>query len=132
MGNTVFWNRWGARVQRKHPRYAYDAPVIYRRLGPANTGRIRTLSEGGLMAEFPELLPRGTHLDLLISLREGFVRADATVAWSQESPPESATSHPHGLEFTWLELQHRLSLKAFIAEVDHETKRDPKRTRPRA
>lgn len=84
------------------------------------------------MAEFPERFPCGTQLNLLISLGEGFVRADATVAWSQESPPESATSHPHGLEFTWLELQHRLSLKAFIAEVDHETKRDPKRTRPRA
>lgn len=131
MENKVFRNQWGAKVQRKYPRYAYEAPVIYRRLGPANTGRIRTLSQGGLMVEFPERFPRGTQLDLLISLRENFVRAEAKVAWSQESPSNTVTSHPHGLEFTWVELQHQLSLKAFITEIDHEIKRDPKRTTAR-
>lgn len=132
MQNKVFRNQWGAKVQRKYPRYAYDAPVIYRRLGPANTGRIRTLSQGGLMVEFPEQFPRGTQLDLLVSLRESFVRADARVAWSQESSSETASSHPHGLEFTWVDLQHQLSLKAFITQVDREIKRDPKRTRLRS
>lgn len=106
-----------AQARRKHHRYAYEAPVIYRQFGAANSGSMRNLSEGGVKVELPELFPPGTPLDLLISLGERFVRADAKVVWSQESPHKATTSHPHSLKFTWLEHQDQLKLKFFIAEA---------------
>ncbi len=112
-----------SQARRKHPRYPYDAPVSYRRLGPDNTGRIRNLSEGGLMVELPELFPPKTQLALLLPVGETSIRAEAQVVWSGGSPPEQAsphdatTSNPHGLKLTRLELQDRLNLELFIAKA---------------
>lgn len=91
--------------------------MIYERFGPNKAGRIPNLSVGGLMAEFPELFPPGTALDLLIPLGEKSIRAKAEVAWSDKTPVTSSTSYRHGLRFTRLELHDRLMLRLFIAEV---------------
>lgn len=95
----------------------YDAPMIYRNLGPNKAGRVPNLSVGGLMAELPELFPPGTPLDVLIPLGEKSIRAKAEVVWSQGLPNTVGNSYQHGLMFTRLDLHDRLTLRLFIAEV---------------
>ena len=102
---------------RRHHRYAYDGSLVYRRLGPDSTGRIRNLSEGGLMVELPEGLVPGTALDLVLTLGDHPVRAEAEVVWAQDPTDNSNSSRVHGLKFTRLELQDRLTLAVFMAKV---------------
>lgn len=101
--------------ERKHPRYPYTAPVTYRELGPAKTGWIRNLSQGGVMVDLPERYPPGTAFDLLISLDQRSISPQAEVAWSHHAAPEGTTSYVHGLKFTRLNLQDRLTLELFLA-----------------
>ena len=103
-------------MQRRHHRYPYDAPVILRHLEPDKAGRIRNISEGGLMVELPELFPPRTPLALFIRLGEKSVRTEAEVVWSQEFPDPAGTSYRHGLKITQLELQDRLILELFTAK----------------
>ena len=103
--------------RRRYRRYTYDGSVNYRRLGPSTTGRIRNLSEGGLAVELPELCPPGTSLDLVISVDDRSVHAEAEVVWSQELPTTPAGSYRHGLRFTRFELQDRLTWAVFIAKT---------------
>jgi hypothetical protein len=103
--------------RRRHRRYAYDGAVVYRRLGPNTPGRIRNLSEGGLLVDLPELFPPGTQLSLDLSLGDRSIHAEVEVAWSTDPPGGAATSYAHGVKFTRLELQDRLSLAVFIARV---------------
>ena len=107
----------GNRERRRHRRYAYEGPVVYRRLGPATSGRIRNLSEGGVLVELPELFPPGTHLNLDLSLGDRSIHAQVEVAWSTDPHDPAVTSYAHGVKFTRLELQDRLSLAVFIARV---------------
>jgi hypothetical protein len=97
--------------RRRHRRYTFDGSVTYRRLGPDTTGRIRNLSEGGLLVELPELLSPGTQVD------DRSVRAEAEVAWAQELPTTPAGSYRHGVKFTRFELQDRLTWAVFIAKA---------------
>ena len=101
--------------KRKRTRHSYKGPIIYRRLGPARAGSVHDLNERGLMAALAERFPVGTLLDLLLSLGERSIRAEAEVVWSQDACPEQATSWLHRLKFTSLDLQDRLSLELFIA-----------------
>jgi hypothetical protein len=103
--------------RRRHRRYTFDGSVTYRRLGPDTTGRIRNLSEGGLLVELPELLSPGTQLDLVISVDDRSVHAEAEVAWAQELPTTPAGSYRHGVKFTRFELQDRLTWAVFIAKA---------------
>jgi len=101
--------------KREHPRHTSTGPIIYRQLGPARAGSMHDLNERGLMVALAERFPVGTLLDLLIFLGERSIRAEAEVVWSQDAPPEQATSCLHRLRFTSLDLQDRLSLELFIA-----------------
>ena len=101
--------------RRKYPRHTSVGPVIYRQLGPARAGSMHDLNERGLMVALAERFPVGTLLDLLLSLGERSIRAEAEVVWSQDASPEQATSCLHRLKFTCLDLQDRLSLELFIA-----------------
>lgn len=103
------------RTERKHPRYPYISPVTYRELGPARTGRILNLSEGGLMVELPEHYPRGTAFDLLIHLDQRSIHPQAEVVWSQDRPDQATRRYLHGLKFTRLDLQDRLTVELFLA-----------------
>lgn len=103
--------------RRRHPRYAYEGSLNYRRMGPSTSGRVQNLSEGGLMVELPELFPPGTSLDLVVSLGEHSIHAEGEVMWSQSPSDAPQTSYPHGLKFTRLELPDRLTLAVFIAKV---------------
>ena len=103
--------------RRRHRRYAYDGPVVYRRLGPATPGRICNLSEGGLLVELPERFSPGTQLSLDLSLGDRSIHAEVEVAWSTDPRDGAVTSYPHGVKFIRLELQDRLSLAVFIAKV---------------
>lgn len=103
--------------RRRHPRFAYEASLSYRQLGPNTSGRVQNLSEGGLMVELPELFPPGTSLDLVVSLGDHSIHAEGEVMWSQSPSDVSRTSYPHGLKFTRLELPDRLTLAVFIAKV---------------
>jgi hypothetical protein len=103
--------------RRRHRRYDYDGPVTYRQLGPSAPGRIRNLSEGGLMIELGEPLTNGTVLDIEVTLGSRSIHAEAEVVWSRVAPEASAPSYLHGLKFTRLELQDRLTLAVYIAKV---------------
>jgi hypothetical protein len=104
--------------KRRHPRLVYDGPVVISRsLGPAAVGRIRNLSEGGLMVEFANQYPSGTLLELVISLAGKSIRAEAKVVWSSASPGQPDSACQHGLEFTYLEPGAKVELKSFIGEV---------------
>ncbi|MFQ5840644.1 MAG: PilZ domain-containing protein [Candidatus Methylomirabilales bacterium] len=108
----------GAGERRRHLRFVYDAPVVIcRPLGPASTGRLHNVSEGGLMVELPERFPLGTALDLQVMLGDRTVLAEAQVIWSQPVPEGSDSPHRHGLEFTRLAPQDELSLKLFLAQT---------------
>ncbi len=101
--------------KRKRTRHTYKGPIIYRQLGPARAGSVHDLNERGLMAALAERFPVGTLLDLLLSLGERSIRAEAEVVWSQDACPEHATPWLHRLKFTNLDLQDRLSLELFLA-----------------
>ena len=103
--------------RRAHRRHTFDGSVTYRQLGPDTTGRIRNLSEGGLMVELPERFVPGTALDLVLTLGDHPIRAEVEVVWAQDPADNSNTSCVHGLKFTRLELQDRLTLAVFIAKV---------------
>ncbi len=103
--------------RRRHHRYAYEGPLSYRRLGPTTSGRIQNLSEGGMMVDLPELFPSGTPLDLVITLGEQSIHAEAEVVWSQPPSDAATAAYRHGLKFTRLELPDRLTLAVFIAKV---------------
>jgi len=104
--------------QRKHPRYAYDAPaMICRPLGEARAGWIHNVSEGGVMVELSEPFPPGAPLDLVISLAGKSIRAEAKVIWSQNSDDRPHPSYRHGLEFTSIADQDKVLLEHFLAEV---------------
>lgn len=99
---------------RRHRRYIHDGSVTYRHLGPSTPGKVRNISEGGLMVELPEIFPPGTAIDLDIALGERSIRPEVEVVWSEDS---SNSSYPHGCKFTRLELQDRLTLAVFLAKV---------------
>lgn len=101
--------------KRKRSRHTYKGPIIYRQLGPAHSGSVHDLNERGLMAALAERFPVGTLLDLVLSLGERSIRAEAEVVWCQDARPEQASSFLHRLRFTNLGLQDRLSLELFIA-----------------
>lgn len=103
--------------RRRYPRYNYETTVTYRQLGPQSTGRIHNLSEGGLVAEFSEVLTPGTLLDLHIPLGDKSIHAEVEVVWAQESREEPGTSYRHGLRFTRLNVQDLLRLEVFISQV---------------
>lgn len=104
--------------QRKHRRYAYDAPaMICRPLGQARAGWIHNVSEGGVMVELSEPFPPGTSLDVIISLVGKSIRAEAKVIWSRNSDDQPHPSYRHGLEFTSIEHQDKVQLEYFLAEV---------------
>jgi len=102
-------------TERKHPRYPYISPLTYRELGPARTGRILNLSEGGLMVELPERYPPGAAFDLLVHLDQRAIHPQAEVVWSQDRPDEATKVYLHGLRFTRLDLQDRLTVELFLA-----------------
>jgi len=104
--------------KRRHPRLVYDGPVVISRsFGPATLGRIRNLSEGGLMVEFANQYPSGTQLELVISLEGKSIRAEAKVIWSRGSPGQPDSAYQHGLEFIHLELGAKVELKSFIGNL---------------
>lgn len=104
--------------KRRHPRLVYDGPVVISRpFGPATVGRIRNLSEGGLMVEFANHYPSGTSLELVISMEGKSIAAEAKVVWSRGSPGQPDSAYQHGLEFTHLEPDAKVQLKSFIAQV---------------
>lgn len=104
--------------KRRHPRLVYDGPVVISRpFGPASLGRIRNLSEGGLMVEFANQYPPGTPLDLVISLEGKSIRAEAKVVWSSGSSGQLDSAYQHGLEFTHYELGAKVQLESFIGEL---------------
>ncbi len=76
----------------------------------------------GLQLFLSEELAPGTVFRLQLGLPNVAVIAEAEVVWSQESPIQEAsphegiTSYPHGLQFTSLELQDRLTSELFIAK----------------
>lgn len=102
-------------TERKHPRYPYAAPITYRELGPAKTGQLRNVSQGGLMVELPERYPPGTAFDLLIPLDQRSIHPQAEVVWSHRSADETANTYLHGLRFTRVDIQDRLTLELFMA-----------------
>jgi hypothetical protein len=130
-GEQEFVERWGLSIRhrsgavakkggeerRRHRRYDYAGTIKYRRLGPNTGGRIRNLSEGGLLAELPELMGPGSLLDVDVGLGDRSIHAEAEVVWSQAAAETSGGSYLHGIKFTRLELQDRLTLAVFIAKV---------------
>lgn len=102
-------------TERKHPRYPYAAPITYRELGPAKSGQLRNVSQGGLMVELPECYAPGTAFDLLIPLDQRSIHPQAEVVWSHRSADETAHTYLHGLRFTKVDIQDRLTLELFMA-----------------
>ncbi len=101
--------------ERKHPRYPYAGPITYRELGPTRTGQVRNVSQGGLMVVLPERFPPGTAFDLLVPLDQRSIYPQAEVVWSKDLSDGTATGYLHGLRFTRIDLQDRLTLELFLA-----------------
>lgn len=112
------------RTERRHPRHPYTGPVAYRELGPTRMGRIRNLSQGGVMVELAELHPPGTAFDLVIHLDQRSIHPQAEVIWSQNPSDGAKRGYLHGLRFTRLDLQDRLTLELFVALAFDEKEGD--------
>lgn len=67
------------------------------------------------MVELPEAYRPGTAFDLFISLDQRSICPQAEVVWSKPSCHGTSPVHLHGLRFTRLNLQDRLSLELFLA-----------------
>jgi hypothetical protein len=103
--------------KRRRPRYAHQAPIVYRELGTASIGTLHDLNEGGMMAFLTQRFSVGTPMDLVISLGERSVRAQAEVVWSSDSCRGNGREYPHRLRFTRVEFHDQLNLELFIALV---------------
>jgi hypothetical protein len=91
----------GSHKRRQHVRVPLDLPATYQRPGGAEaSGRVKNMSDGGLLLEAPEILPPGTHLRLHLHTHQEVRTFEGKVLWNDAERRGTTPSIAHGIEFT--------------------------------
>ncbi len=88
-------------IRRRHVRLPVDLPADYQRPGGERVGgRVRNLSDGGLLLLAHEALPLSTPLYLQLHAYHGKRSFEGIVAWNAGGPAAGKSSIAHGIRFT--------------------------------
>ncbi len=91
----------GSHKRRQHVRVPLDLPATYQHpRGAETSGRVKNLSDGGLLLEAPESLPPGTHLRLQLHTRQGVRAFEGEVLWNDGARHRDQPPVAHGVRFT--------------------------------
>jgi uncharacterized protein (TIGR02266 family) len=101
---------------RRHRRTAVRAEVHLESESNLYAGITNNLSQGGVFVATPELLTRGTVLDLEFSIPDGGppIRTTAVVRWIREDLDSIEGPPGMGVQFVELEGQTRQRLERFV------------------
>ncbi len=103
------------RAFRHAPRVPAENAVFVRRVGdgsPEMLATTRTVSSGGCMLVYQELVGVGTEVELLISLPGRVIKALGRVVWENE---RASGEIEVGVEFLRISAEDRRALEATIA-----------------
>ncbi len=90
--------------------------MTYQRPGGGETsGRVRNLSDGGLLLEAPESLPPGTPLRLHLHTHQGVRTFEGEVLWHDAARHRDQLPVAHGVRFTGPGVRG-LAVDVFIGE----------------
>jgi hypothetical protein len=88
-------------MRRRHVRLPVDLPVDYQQPGGERAGgRVKNLSDGGLLLLAPEVLPPSTPLSLQVHAQHGERSFEGVVVWNDGGSGTATPSIPHGIRFT--------------------------------
>ena len=115
-GNNI-WDQ----DRRKHQRFPANFPVRVKVWagGESQAGTCLNLSQGGLLVEVAELLPRGTRVLVSLDLQKvgKFVCVQADVVWDLDFSPEAGTRPSMGLRFTGMDEEAETLLNQMIVNM---------------
>ncbi len=88
-------------TRRRHVRLPVDLPVDYQQPGGERVGgRVKNLSDGGLLLLAHEALPPSTPLYLQLHAHHGERSFEGVVVWNAGGPGAGKSSIAHGIRFT--------------------------------
>ncbi len=91
----------GRHIRRRHVRLPLDLPATYQRPGSAEgRGKVKNLSDGGLVLEATEILPPAAHLRLQLQTHHGVRTFEGEVLWNDAERHSDKPSVAHGIRFT--------------------------------
>lgn len=103
-------------TRRRHVRLPVDLPVAYQRPGgEEGRGRVKNLSDGGLLLLFREPLPPSTSLRLQLHAHHGMRSFEGVVVWNAAGPGAGKSSIAHGIRFT-SPVNEGLAVELFLSE----------------
>ena len=89
------------RARRWHVRLPLDLPVAYQRPGgERGWGRVKNLSDGGLLLHACEALPPSTSLRLQLHGHQRVHTLEGVVVWNDGGPEGGGSPVAHGVRFT--------------------------------
>ena len=103
-------------TRRRHVRLPVDLPVAYQRPGgEAGRGRLKNLSDGGLLLLAHDPLLPSTSLRLQLHAHHGVRSFEGVVVWNGGGPGAEKTSIAHGIRFT-SPVTAGLAVELFLSE----------------
>jgi hypothetical protein len=88
-------------TRRRHVRLPVNLPADYQRPdGEQGSGRVKNLSDGGLLLLTREPLPPSTSLRLQVHAHHGDLFFEGVVVWNSAGPGAAKSSIAHGIRFT--------------------------------
>jgi CheY-like chemotaxis protein len=111
--------------KRRHPRFNVEIGVVCRFRGGGNqpagskvAGIVRNLSEGGLVAELPEMCIKGATVEVTLRTDDARVQTLAEIVWT--SAPENVKGlgrvYRHGVKFIRMPTEQRNAIRRFIVK----------------
>lgn len=106
-----------APLRRRHVRLPFDLPVAYERPGmEKNWGRVRNLSDGGLLLLTREALPPATPLRLHLQTHHQPLVVEGVVVWNNPMAGADQASTAHGIRFT-SPVPEGLAVELFLSDA---------------
>ncbi len=106
-----------ALLRRRHVRLPFDLPVAYERpVDEKGWGRVRNLSDGGLLLLAREALPPATPLRLQLQTHHQPLVFEGVVVWNDSMAGAGHSSIAHGIRFT-SPVPEGLAVELFLSEA---------------
>ncbi len=104
-------------LRRRHVRLPFDLPVAYERPGDEKGwGRVKNLSDGGLLLLAREALPPSTPLRLQLQTHHQPLVFEGVVVWNDAGRGAEHSSIAHGIRFT-SPVPEGLAVELFLSEA---------------
>ena len=103
-------------TRRRHVRLPVDLPAGYQRPdGEQGWGRVKNLSDGGLLLFAHEPLPPSTSLHLQLHAHHGVRSFEGVVVWNAAGPGAGISPIAHGIRFT-SPVSEGIAVELFLSE----------------